>query len=123
MAAYSLSGTKLWQVPATTNWDYPRHYFWNWTSYGYIENGNFLHIGADWKSLYVRDGKSGVVNKVIPLPAGKWMYTLAYEDTAYEFTPSYYEDAAIAAVDTKSGQVSWVYNISRERAGLFAYER
>lgn len=121
LAAYNLSGTKLWQVPATTNWDYPRHYFWNWTSYGYIENGNFLHIGADWKSLYVRDGKSGTVNKVIPLPAGQWMYTLADENTAYAFTPSYYEDAAIAAVDTKSGQVSWVYNISRERAGLFAY--
>ena len=41
LAAYNLCGTMLWQVHANTNWDYPRHYFWNWTSYGYIENDTF----------------------------------------------------------------------------------
>ena len=49
------------------------------------------------------------------------MYALADGDTAYVFTPSYYEDIAIAAVETKSGKVIWVYRINKERAGLFAY--
>ena len=121
LAAYDLCGNTRWQVQANTNWDYPGHYFWNWTSYGYIENGHFLHIGADWKSLYVRDGKTGAVSERIPLPEGQWMYALADGDTAYVFTPSYYEDIAIAAVETKSGKVIWVYRINKERAGLFAY--
>lgn len=83
IAAYDLCGHQLWRLQADTNWDHTNHVYWNWTSYGYIGdadgdgNGEFLHIGSDWQTLYVREGKTGLVKDSIDLGSEhKWMYVL-----------------------------------------------
>ena len=83
ISAYDLCGQQLWQLQADTNWDHTSHVYWNWTSYGYIGDADgdgkseFLHIGADWQTLYIREGKTGLVKHVIDLASNqKWMYVL-----------------------------------------------
>ena len=129
MAAYDLCGNLLWQRQADTNWDHTNHVYWNWTSYGYIGDADgdgaaeFLHIGSDWRTLYVREGKNGLVKHSIDLgDTVKWMYVLLGhrseepEDKATRIfvtgSPGYKN---IMAIDIRgeSPAVEWVYSQSR----------
>ena len=83
IAGYTTCGEKLWDLPTQTNWDFPGHYFWNLTTYGYIGDADgdgapeFLHIGGDWRTLLVYDGATGALERTIPLPGGAdWMYVM-----------------------------------------------
>ncbi|MCB0384437.1 MAG: hypothetical protein KDD43_03520 [Bdellovibrionales bacterium] len=81
IAAYTVCGQKLWEVNVATNWDWSPHYFWNYTTFGVVGDadgdgkGEFLHIGGDWRTVYVRDGKSGQIKQQHQMPAiQEWMY-------------------------------------------------
>ncbi len=119
IAAYTVCGHKLWDVEASTNWDFSAHYFWNYTTYGYVGDADgdgqaeFLHIGADWTSLYVRNGANGQIENTISLPAGTtWMYVFLArraDDSGQASTrvvvsgPGYADTFAFASYDLRSG--------------------
>lgn len=138
VAAYDLCGHQIWSQPADTNWDYPRHYFWNWTSYGIIGDADgdgdseYLHIGSDWRTVYIRDGLTGEVKDKIYLPSGQWMYVLLAQrpgedgETATRIiatSVAYHTDVRVAAYDIRSGQseLEWSYHGPTSRVGTFAY--
>ncbi len=125
LAAYDLCGNQLWQADADTNWDYPAHVYWNWTSYGYIGdadgdgNGEFLHIGSDWRTLYVRNGLSGEIKHEIDLGTEtNWMYVLlghrgekADDPPTRIFVTGRPGHNRIKAIDIRSGnpEIEWVF--------------
>ena len=129
LAAYDLCGNKLWQVDANTNWDYPSHVFWNWTSYGYIGDADgdgdseFLHIGSDWRTLYVRDGLSGTVEHEIDLGEDAiWMYVLlgnrseeAAENSTRIFVTSRPGYNKVKAIDIRNGspKTEWFFEAEK----------
>lgn len=129
IAAYDLCGNRLWQVEAQTNWDHTNHVYWNWTSYGYIGDadgdgkGEFLHIGADWQTLYVRHGDSGAVKHAIDLGSDvRWMYVLlgnrseeAGDLTTRIFVAGLPGDKNIRAIDIRgeAPQTEWTYSQPR----------
>lgn len=82
VAAYDVCGDKLWDRPASTNWEINNHIYWAWTTYGWVgdpfggKENKFLHIGADWRTLYIRNGLTGEIEKEMDLGNGKWMYVL-----------------------------------------------
>jgi hypothetical protein len=138
IGAYDLCGRMLWNRAASTNWDYLRHYFWNWTSYGYIGDADgdgeseFLHIGADWRTVFIRDGRSGEVERKIRLPKGIWMYVLLAQrereqgETATRVivtSVAYHSDVHVLAYDIRSDETvkEWYYHGSKLRVGTFAY--
>jgi hypothetical protein len=138
IAAYDVCGNRLWSRPADTNWDYPRHYFWNWTSYGFIGDADgdganeYLHIGADWRTVYVREGLTGEVKRKILLPPGQWMYVLLAQRGGEEgetgtrviaTNAAYHSDIYVAAYDARSSrtQLEWSYHGPKSRVGTFAY--
>lgn len=83
IAAYDVCGNTFWDIKADTNWDYPKHSFWNYTTYGYIGDADgdgkaeFLHIGSDWRTLFIRDGRTGGLKYRVDLPGDEqWMYVV-----------------------------------------------
>ena len=129
IAAYDLCGNRLWQVEADTNWDHTNHVYWNWTSYGYIGDADgdgsseFLHIGADWQTLYVRHGVSGAIKHAIDLGEDvKWMYVLLgnRQDEAADLTTRIFVvglpgNKNIKAIDIRgeSPLTEWIYSQPR----------
>jgi len=138
IAAYDLCGRVLWDREARTNWDYRKHYFWNWTSYGYVGDADgdgdseYLHIGDDWQTLFVRDGATGEVERRIFLPPGRWMYALLGRrageqgNTAtrvFAASIAYHVDVEVAAYDIRGTTTTaeWTYHGPKSRVGTFAY--
>lgn len=129
LAAYNICGNQLWELSTNTNWDSPSHAYWNWTSYGYIGDadgdgrGEFLHIGDDWRTLFVRDGLTGTIEHEIDLGSEtKWMYVLLgrrAEDEGNAATRIFVTgrpgDNNIKAIDIRSGVPvnDWYYSSSR----------
>ena len=127
IAAYDVCGKVLWQQSASTNWDYRRHVFWGWSSFGWVGDadgdgeGEFLHIGADWQTLYVRNGADGEIEKTIDLGPGQWMYVLLgrrIEDKGNETTRLFVTgppgDQRIKSIDIRSGvKFDWSFNIGK----------
>ena len=141
LAAYNICGEMLWQKEASTHWDHPSHVYWNWTSYGYIGDadgdgrGEFLHLGSDWRTLYIRNGTTGVTKQKIVLPKGpkynKWMYVgLARRpgetgETATRVVASVMSSNGydVVSYDIRAGRVKkeWAYRASIAKAGINAY--
>ena len=141
LAAYNICGEMLWEQKTLTNWDHPSHVYWNWTSYGYIGDadgdgrGEFLHLGSDWRTLYIRDGATGITKLKIVLPRGpsynKWMYLgLARRpgeigETATRVVASVMSENGydVVSYDVRGGQVrkEWAYYASIAKAGVNAY--
>jgi hypothetical protein len=138
LAAYDLCGRQLWEQQASTNWDYSVHKYWHLTSYGYIGDadgdgeGEFLHIGDDWKTLYIRNGKTGAIEQQIGLPNRKWMYVLLGRRTGdtgeratriIVTTTAYNQDVHINAYDVRSGEpkLEWAYFAPHSQVGKYAY--
>lgn len=129
LAAYDFCGNTLWHVDAETNWDHPNHVYWNWTSYGYIGDADgdnmaeFLHIGSDWQTLFVRNGKTGLVEHEIDLGAEtKWMYVLvgnraneADHLATRVFVTGPPGDNKIKAIDLRNNvpKVEWAYSSNK----------
>jgi hypothetical protein len=139
IAAYSICGKKLWDISADTNWDYPNHYFWNYTTYGYIGDADgdlkaeFLHFGNDWHTLFIRDGNTGDIKRTIQLsPTEQWMYVLLAqrsEDNIKSSTriivtsASYDTSINITSIDIRSGtpKIDWSFSRGIQSNGMFAY--
>ncbi|MFH2122641.1 MAG: hypothetical protein ABIJ50_04070 [Pseudomonadota bacterium] len=139
IAAYSICGKKLWDISVNTNWDYSGHYFWNYTTYGYIGDADgdskaeFLHFGNDWHTLFIRDGKTGNIKQTIQLsPTEQWMYVLLAqraEDNAKSSTriivtsASYDTSITIASIDIRSGtpEIDWSFSCEIQNNGMFVY--
>ncbi|MDD3813785.1 MAG: hypothetical protein PHZ02_03985 [Desulfocapsaceae bacterium] len=139
IAAYSICGKKLWDISTKTNWDYSRHYFWNYTTYGFIGDADgdlkaeFLHFGNDWRTLFIRDGKTGNIKQTIQLsPGEQWMYVLLAqraEDTPKSSTriivtsASYDTSVNITAIDIRSGSpnIEWTFSREVKDNGMFVY--
>ncbi len=126
ISAYNLCGKRLWEADVDTNWDHTNHVYWNWTSYGYIGDadgdgaGEFLHIGSDWQTLYVREGRDGTIKHAIDLGTKtKWMYVLlghranepAHQTTRI-FVTGIPGEKTIKAIDIRDGSVKteWLYS-------------
>lgn len=139
IAAYSICGKKLWDISTDTNWDYSRHYFWNYTTYGYIGDADgdlkaeFLHFGKDWRTLFIRDGKTGTIKQVIQLSSTEqWMYVLLAQraednrksSTRIIVTSSSYDTSVnIASIDIRSGssKIEWTFSRDVINNGMFVY--
>jgi len=139
LAAYDLCGKKLWDIKANTNWDNPSHVYWNWTSYGYIGdadgdgNGEYLHIGSDWRTLYVRDGLTGAIEHEIDLGTEtSWMYVLlgnrgeeADDSLTRIFVTGRPGHNKVKAIDIRNGtpKIEWFFNTKRPQHNAMAKEK
>ncbi len=138
LVAYDLCGGVLWDQQASTNWKYSKHKYWYLTSYGYVGDldldgiGEFVHIGEDWKTLYVRNGRTGEIKHELKLPNQKWMYVLlgrrdgetgGQASRLFVVTPAFNQDIHISAYDFRSGQPEreWTFHVPHSMAGNYAY--
>lgn len=136
--AYNLCGQVLWDHKASTNWSYDKHKYWYMTSYGYIGDvdldgvGEFLHIGQDWRTLFVRNGLTGQIKQQLKLPDKQWMYVLLgrrqgevgeQASRVFVVSPAYYQDVSINAYDFRDGKANqeWSFHLPSSKAGGFAY--
>jgi len=139
IAAYTVCGENLWSENYKTNWDYGGHYFWNLTTFGYIGDADgdgkseFLHFSSDWRTLVIRDGATGKIEKTIGLAGGtKWMYVFLARrsgesgSTATRVivaSPSYQRDVYIASLDIRQAnyKLEWTYHNNTSNQGNFVY--
>ena len=145
VAAYDASGDRLWQTDVGTNWDYPpdydrgRHNFWHWSSYGYVGDADgdgdaeFLHIGDDWRTVYIRNGADGLVeNRIVLSDDLPWMFVFLARragesgETATRVivtTPAYYGTTRIEEWDVRSGapERTWSVTMTHKELGNVAY--
>ncbi|WP_028583133.1 hypothetical protein [Desulfogranum mediterraneum] len=139
IAAYDVCGRKIWDIKAGTNWEYPGHFFWNYTTYGYVGDADgdgateFLHIGSDWRTLFVRDGRSGRVKYSYALSRDeRWMYVFLArrgddQDGAATrivvASASYDPTVSLASIDLRGGcpRLEWQQRRAVHSQGMFMY--